>query len=361
MRSVSLKVESFTSWIDPCNNKIKHCSFLVKLKDLPNQSILPIEPINTRKQDIGSVVARGIISSAKLEPNIFHLKGKGMTLYARNFEFKSGRLSLFLSKNDGLGDGAHSFLSSLEAVKQTRGDIDSYISVTVISGLDEPAQKKSSLYRNTSIANKELTKHNYRGDFDSLKNSIKNETYSDLVSYVENDNKEINSRWLVSMLSLFVYNDKKQKDCISRREKVLNDFVLSQKNLKKEYFSITGVAPEIFSLYDLICSELEKTHLKKMDPACDNIFKEKSRLVRTFSRKKCLYDISDCIVFPILASFRSNIVWDGLKFCIKNKDQIRSSIKKKSGIYYNLVARNLRNSGFNEYRLISDPEFWKSF
>lgn len=360
MGTISLKAMSFNKWNDPCDNKVRHCSFIVKIKDLPNQSILPVEPVNTRKQDVGSKVARKIISSAKIEPSLFHLKGKGMTFYVRKFEFKKGVVSLFLSEDDGLGDGAHSFLSSLEAVKQTRGDIESCISVNVISGLDKAVQRQSSLYRNTSIANKDLTRHNYQGHFDLLKNAIENEVYSDMVSYIENDNKELNPRWLISILSLFVYNNKNLKDCLSNREKVLKEFISSQKNLKKEYYSIAGASREIFELYDFIWAQLESVHSKELDNSCSGLFKEKSGWVRPFSRKKCKFSVPDSVIFPILASFSDFVIWNGKEFAVKNKSEIKAKIVKNSGRYYRLASESFKTCNYSEYRMAASREYWKS-
>lgn len=361
MKSVKIKAEFFREWSDPCSSKVSHCSFLVKLKDLPTQSILPVEPVNTRKQDISSKVAKKIINSAKIEPNLFHLKGKGMTVYSRKFNFKEGFVTLSLSENDGLGDGAHSFLSSIEAVKQTRGDIESYISVNVISGLNKTVQKQSSLYRNTSIANKDLTRHNYQGHFDLLKSSIENEVYSDMVSYIENDNKELNPRWLISIISLFVYNNKNLKDCLFNREKVLKEFISSQKNLKKEYYSIAGASREIFELYDFIWAQLESVHSKDLDDSCSGLFKEKSGWVRPFSRKKCKFSVHDAVIFPILASFSNFVVWNGKEFVVKNKSKIKAKIVKNSSRYYRLASESFKTCNYSEYRMATSKEYWSCY
>lgn len=362
MKRIFLKnAKNFTNWSDPLNCRVSHCSFLVKLKDLPGQSIIPIDQVNTRLPDVASKVAKKIVSSAKVDQTMFHLKGKGLTIYVRKFSHKKGVVSLLLSELDGLGDGAHSYLSSLEAVKQTRGEINSYIQVNVISGLDQVRQKESSLYRNTSIANKDLTIHNYQGHFDLLKSSIENEVYSGMVSYIENDNKELNPRWLISILSLFVYNKKNLKDCLFSREKVLKEFIRSQKNLKKEYHSIAGASREIFELYDFIWAQLESVHSKELDDSCSGLFKEKSGWVRPFSRKKCKFSVHDAVIFPILASFSNFVVWNGKEFVVKNKSKIKAKIVKNSSRYYRLASESFKTCNYSEYRMATSKEYWSCY
>jgi hypothetical protein len=363
VKSLKIKAESFNEWKDPCNKGVVHCSFLVKIKDLPNQSIIPIDSINTRKQNLHSPVARKIVHSAKIEPGLFHLKAKGMTVYARNFRHKDGFVELNLSDFDGLGDGAHSFLSCIEAVKQTRGATDSYIQVSVISGLSEKNQKDSCLYRNTSVANKELTRQNYQGHFDSLKNSLRNESYSDRISYVENDKKEINPRWIISLLSLFVYEKKNIKDCVISKEKVLKEFIKKQKNLRKEYYSIADVAKEIIDLYEFAFCELSKANAKKNLDENELLFKSK-KSGKTKTKFKGLtvnFSVSDSVIFPILYAFSDSIVWNGSKFVVKNKGKIKKEISKKSLRYYKNTIAFLNRFHGNVYRMTISRDFWSSF
>lgn len=363
MKSIKVKAEHFNEWKDPCNKGVNHCSFLVKIKDLPNQSIIPIDPINTRKQNLLSPVARKIVHSAKIEPKLFHLKAKGMTVYARNFSYKDGFVELNLSKFDGLGDGAHSFLSCIEAVKQTRGDTESYIQVSVVSGLSEKNQKDSCLYRNTSVANKEMTRHNYQGHFDILKDSLGKEPYADRISYVENDKKEINPRWIVSLISLFVYERKNIRDCVVSKEKVLKEFIRKQKNLNKEYYSIAEVSKDLIDLYEFTFCELSKINSKKNLDESELLFKSKKNGTNKTKFKNLSVDfsVSDSAVFPILCAFSENVIWNGSKFVLKDKGKIKKTISKKAESYYKNIISFLDRFHGNVYRMTTSRDFWNSF
>jgi hypothetical protein len=363
VKSLKIKAESFNEWKDPCNKGVSHCSFLVKIKDLPNQSLIPIDSINTRRQNLLSPVARKIVHSAKIDPNLFHLKAKGMTVYARNFKHKDGFVELNLSKFDGLGDGAHSFLSCIEAVKQTRGATDSYIQVSVISGLSEKSQKASCLFRNTSVANKELTRHSYQGHFDILKDSLKNEPYADKISYVENDKKEINPRWIISLLSLFVYEKKNIKDCVISKEKVLKEFIKKQKNLNKEYYLVAEVAKELIDLYEFTICKLSKINSKENLDESESLFKSKKsgKSKTKFKNISLDFSVSDSAVFPILSTFSDNVTWNGSKFVVKNKGKIKKEISDKAYDYYKNIISFLNLFHGNVYKMTVSRDFWNSF
>ena len=70
--SVKVPVFGYAEWEDPCNRKVKHCRFYVRIKDLPVG--LPIDPVNTRKQNINQKVYQGVVRSAVMTPDKFHFQ-----------------------------------------------------------------------------------------------------------------------------------------------------------------------------------------------------------------------------------------------------------------------------------------------
>ena len=362
--SVKVPVFGYAEWEDPCNRKVKHCRFYVRIKDLPVG--LPIDPVNTRKQNINQKVYQGVVRSAVMTPDKFHFQNNGMLVLVRSFDHKEGLATLNFGKNDGVGDGAHSYLSCVEANKRTGGVSEGYITFNVISGLENRVQKRVCLFRNTSMSNRVQTRYNYEGYFDLIKREIQRNSFASKVSYKENEKKKpIQARFLVSLLSLFVYDKKNLVDCYFNKAKVLDYFVRSQKRNNTEYFKIVKLAKDIFELYELIGQEVSRVHLEENNQFGDLVFRQakgSGRFVLPFSGKKTKVKAVDSVIFPILASLQSEINYnDSGSFSWKDFGKTRAKVKKNAKKYYSLVCNYIADNKGDTQNLGRMTDFWAIF
>lgn len=361
--SVKIPVFGFAQWKDPCDSRVTHCRFYVRIRDLPIG--LPIDPVNTRKQNINQKVYQGVVRSAVMTPNKFHHQNNGMLVLVRSFDYKAGYASLCFGKNDGVGDGAHSYLSCIEANKRTGGVAEGYITFNVTAGLTKKVQKKVCLFRNTSVANKIQTRYNYEGYFDVIKKSISGCNFADRISYKENEKKkQLQARFLVSLLSLYVYDKKSITDCYFNKAKVLDYFVNSQKRNNKDYEKIARLAKDIFSLYELIGQSIAEVHAAKNNPTGELVFrvaKGSGRFVLPFSGKRTKVKAVDAVIFPILASLSSEMELNNNGFKWKDLSKTRAKVQKNAEFYYNKICNYLIHNNGDTQNLGRNADFWSIF
>lgn len=369
MITVKVKVKSFVEWQDPFNPKVKHCRFYVPIKSLPQG--LPIEPVNTRPQNIKQKLYQGVVRTATHTPETFHHNNNGLFVLVRKFKkLTPGEVELSFGPKDGVGDGAHSYLSCIEANNRTGGS-EGFISFNVVSQLDEKTLKKSCLSRNSSISNKTFTRHNYEGKFNLIKESVKGKTYETLVSYRENESgKKIPVRNLIAMASLFVSGDKQKDPSILSYlnktytlEKFVESTLLEERN---PFNRIKKIIPDIAEMADYIslCLSDYQSGLgfaKENFPGFFRLSKTKVGHKLFFRNVSCPYLANEAVVYPILSSLRSfmkedkngNFVWK------RSVPEMQKLIQKKVARYYKTALDYYNRTDGNIIGLGKNISFWK--
>ena len=369
MMNVKMKVKSFVEWQDPFQEKVKHCRFYVEIKNLPQG--LPIDPVNTRPQNIKQKLYQGVVRTATHTPEVFHHNSNGLYVVVREFKkLSNGEVELSFGPKDGVGDGAHSYLSCLEANNRT-GGCDGFISFNVVSKLDEKTLKKSCLSRNSSISNKIFTRHNYEGKFDLIKAAVAKASYADLVGYRENENqKRIPVRNLIAMASLFVAGEKQKEPSILAYlnktytlEKFVESTLLEDKN---PFNRLTKILPDVYELSDFItvCLSDYQAGLgfqKDTYPSFFRMSKTRSGHKLYFRNLTCLYLANDAVVYPILASLRSLVKEDknGNFTWKKSIPEIQKMIQKKIARYYKVTLDFYSRTDENVITLGKNVNYWK--
>jgi hypothetical protein len=376
----AVKAKGFVSWDDPVETNVKHCRFYVQIKDLPVG--LPIDPVNTRPQNIKQKTYQKVTSSANNEPETFHHNNNGMFVVVRKFA-KSGDNKVVLSfgSKDGVGDGAHSYLSCLEANKKAGGGCLGYISFNVVSKLDENTLKQSCLNRNSTMANKSHTRHNYEGKFDLIKDSVKGESWADDIAYRENElKKKINIKQVLGMVEMFINVGKAENleppiKCYQSKGVVMNKFVRTMTagiGPANPYTKIKPIIPDIMYLSDFISQELSKHHTEKTaggDSPAGSSFMKKSRKSRSsngytlkFMKQNNQFFCSEAAMFPILGACRG-LVTVGANGNLKWKKPlaaIKKMIAKKSKILYEATCRQNAANGGHVHLVGRSGEFWQT-
>jgi hypothetical protein len=305
MKDIVLTVKNVVKSTDPYNKGVETTSFYVELKDLP--SGLPVDTINTRKQNINQSIYKKIIDGAISSPNQFHLKNSGMLIFSRKcVSIGENKLKLTLGQTDGVGDGGHTYKCIQEANKLSGGIKNGFVRIQVISGLETKSQKKVCLARNTSIANTESTIFNHNGHYDSLKKAFSELPYFGDIAFKQNEKKPIDVRLLVSILSIFVYDKNNLRDCYFNKSKVLRFFV----DNKEKYSETVKNSGTIFSLYDLTKTSLSEIHEKEQNSKIGSKYfsqKKTGLFDLKFSENKIKYNPHELIVFLTLSNLRGKI------------------------------------------------------
>lgn len=305
MKDIVLNVKNVVKSTDPYNKGVETTSFYVELKDLPTG--LPVDTINTRKQNINQSIYKKIIDGAISSPSQFHLKNSGMLIFSRKCTLVGKtKVKLTLGETDGVGDGGHTYKCIQEANKLSGGIKNGYVRIQVISGLETKSQKKVCLARNTSIANTESTIFNHNGHYDSLKSAFSDLPYFENIAFKQNEKKPIDVRLLVSILSIFVYDKANIRDCYFNKSKVLRFYVEN----KDKYKETVKIASTVFSLYDLTKTTLSQIHEKEQNSKIGSKYFSQKKIGLfdlKFSDSKIKYNPHELIVFLTLSNLRGKI------------------------------------------------------
>lgn len=321
MKEFTLKVKSLVTSKDPFNKKTKISSFYIELKDLVPG--LPVDSVNTRFQNTNQSIYKKMIDGAIKNPESFHLNNSGILIFARSCELISrDKIRLKFSSFDGVGDGGHTYKSIQLANSKTGGVKGGFVRIQVISGLDQMTQRKVCLARNTSASNTESTIFNHNGDYDLLKKKLSHLPYYKDISFRQNEKKPIDIRFLVSLLSVFVLDEKLISDTYFNKSKVLKHYV-SNKDL---FIKKLEEADRIFKFYDLVKSELSLVHLKEKDDNLKSLFSQrKSGLFKLkFTGEEIKVNPHDRLAFASLFVVR-NLIGDGSYLKKSDRDMAKSA------------------------------------
>ena len=370
--TVKIAVKHFMQWDDPFNGKVKHCRFYVPIKKLP--AGLPIDPVNTRPQNIKQKLYQNVVRTATNKPEQFHHNNNGMFVIVRSFKkISSEYVELTFGPKDGIGDGAHSYLSCLEANNRT-GGCEGFISFNVVSQLDEKTLKQSCLARNSSVANKTFTRYNYEGHFDFIKNTISNQLYANLVSYRENEgNKRIPVRNLISAASLFAQEDTADYNpsVLSYLNKTytLAKYIETQKENPKQngYAKTQNILNDIYFLYDYISLAICKVHEEKTLKTQNTLNSDFVRASKTKAGTKFYfmnilnkYSCNEAVIFPILGAIKSQTMVDkrgNLKWK-KDLNAVCTLIDKKAKKLYEASCTQTQRANGDLNVIGKNPQFW---
>src|SRR5206468_13112597 len=113
----NIPTEHVRSIIDPNNKKIRIVHALVNVNDLPHD--IPLDP-DPRAPKMTGAVPKKIVKSLESNDGIFHLKNRGITISAKEYDYDNQRnvLTLIIPEEEeqfGILDGAHTY----ECIKQT--------------------------------------------------------------------------------------------------------------------------------------------------------------------------------------------------------------------------------------------------
>ena len=220
--------------------------------------------------------------------------------------------------------------------------------------------------RNTSVQVSDKAIAELAEKFEFIKVAIKNESYSNDISYRENEDKRLDSVDLVKLLFAFnIYRYPKDSTtqpipAYSGKAQVLKDYLESYGSSDNPSTKIAPLLPKITELYDTIEQDIGDAYrlntkngkfgkVKGVDSKT-NGFKSK------FYQKNMNYQISQGLIFPIISSFRALLEENNnnLEWAI---DPITVWNKVKGKLVNNTIEMS-RSLGNNPQSAGKNPSLW---
>lgn len=303
----------------------------INVKDLPEG--FPTE-VNPREVNSLTNVYKKIVSSLTSSDESFFVNNRGLLISAKEIKIDTLNKEIQInigSFNEednsiyGVLDGGHSYHAILNNRLKVPENTDQYVHLEIMTNvriIDDLAAA-----RNTSVQVSDKAIAELAEKFEFVKNSLSSEPYKNDISYRENESdKRLDSVDFVRLMycfNIFKFPADSTKQPIaaySGKAQVLKDY-LADYGKKETYTKIAPLLPVITELYDLIEKEMPDAYLEVTQGGAFGRIKgvdSKDRKMTTkFYQSPMKYQISQGLIFPIIAAFRTLIsekenilIWD---------------------------------------------------
>ena len=280
-------------------------------------------PANTNRRIYKDV--RDTLLNLSGEKNAFHHKNSGMTILADDITKKSGspdgelyEIKISDPSKHGIVNGNHTYTIINECNKNNSSEVSNYQYVTVEVRTNVPDHLTSEIAQglNTSMQVQKKSLEDSKDSFEWIKDSIKDEEWSEQVAYSENSDGDMDIREILSILMmlnprLFPNGDRMHPTiAYSSKSKVLDTFIEKQ----KDFEAMKPILKDCLYLYDSItCGDDKYSHgFRRIwndaggKAGAWNATEKKSRKPHKFHiiNKEDLHKLDKAFAYPIFSAFR---------------------------------------------------------
>jgi hypothetical protein len=306
------------------------------------------DEVNPRSHDmdmIKSSVARDIQNTIRNRPEDFMLANRGATVIAESLRFDPAREEVEITIADpeihGLADGATSD-AVVELVQREVGgnrpfnelvfeEIPDYLKrarfhVEVIIGLSNRERiGMLARGRNTSRQVKSWSLADFQGAFDWIQKILDQpgSKFFDRIGYEENAGKDVNILDVLSLMTLFSreWDDKaagmkRKAPTVAYSSKGRMDTRLQDPKLASYYRALAPILEDILKLHDYVYARFEDGY--KLAMGGGKLGRRRgvesrpaNPITLPLTGSQSNYDIPNGYIFPLLASFRALVKYDG--------------------------------------------------
>lgn len=342
---------------------------------------LIIGTANPRKQDREKPLSQEILRTLQTEPDMFHLRNRGIWVAAEHAEYDNQRqlLTLRCPQKDedryGVVDGGHTWAMIDEFLKWLAAEQDDgakrptpYVMLHVRVGVeDELEQMVVSLNRSSQL--KEYALDDFKGEFDEIKAVFSKFPFGQDIGFTENEFKEYDVLQVIQRLTLFcvgIYPNRGDSHPVvaySSKAKCLQQFT----RMKDKYLALKPIMADCFRLVDQVEVLLPEVSGSERFGGFNFVRKQKPRVAgslkgiatnRTTDDWRSTYSVSEAVLYPLAASLRvlvrakadgSVLGWrqDPVKFFRENGRELFEYVRR----YYDTAGKSLTALGKN-------AEFW---
>jgi len=313
---VIVKADYSRRFPDPLNVSeelnIEHHVILCRAIDLPsNISKRP----NPREQNIDREVYKEIRESLDDKAdNTFHLKNKGLTILAHKVDYSEDKkmVTIHLGPEDGIVDGGHTYEIIMRSKQANTCPDNQYLKMEVLTGIPKGSDMRVDITAglNTAVQVQESSLANLQGSFDWIKDLLKDAPYAGEIAYRENEDKEVEIREIISLMTLFnlkYYPDgtKHPKEAYISKAKCLEMFKSDPESYKKA----AGILKDILYLRDYVSVKSRDIYngqkggnALKMVGVYDS--KERGVYRYVFMNEEHKHKMYDAALYPMLGALR---------------------------------------------------------
>ncbi|WP_341177510.1 AIPR family protein [Paenibacillus sp. FSL K6-1230] len=322
--------------------------FWIDLNEIPPG--LPTD-VNPRDVNDKTKVYKKIANAITSSDESFFVNNRGILIAAKDVKIDTlnRKLTLDLGDDDddfsktlyGVLDGGHTYNAILKYRKKNDQNIKQYVHLevmTAVRNIDELASARNTSAQVSDKAIAELAEK-----FEFVKAVLNDQPYANEISYRENEtDKRLDSVDFVRLM--FCYNIFKYPrdsnvqpiSAYSGKAQVLKDYLTEYDNPNNPYKLIAPLLPKIVELHDRIEKDMPTAYLELNSSGRFGSVKgvdRKENSTTKFFAEATIHQISQGLIFPIVASFRalvkdSNngltwevdplIIWDTIKSKLVN-------------------------------------------
>ncbi len=313
---VTLKTEYSRHYPDPLNKaangeplNIEHHILVSRAIDVPaGISKAP----NPRVQNTDLQLYREVRTSLDNADDLtFHLKNKGITLLARNVDYSEDKktVELYVGEGDGIVDGGHTYQIIREAQDAGTCPDGQYVKFEVLVGVPNYMAPDICGGLNTAMQVDDASLMNLEGQFDWVKEILKNTSFGSRITYRQNEQGAYDIREILGLMTLFNVNKFKYplhpKDAYVSKAKCLDLY----REDRKSFEMLAPILVDILVLHDYV-------HLRGRDryneaaggraKGMKGVYASRKRGVYeyVFTGKEAEYRLYDGTLYPMLGALR---------------------------------------------------------
>jgi len=210
LNKVILKSDYSRRYPDPLNNSngdekynIDHHMLLCKAIDVASGIL---KSPNPREQRIDLGIYKDIQHSLEdTEDPTFHLKNKGITMFAHRVEYNDDKrvATVYYGNDEGIADGAHTYEIILAAQSKGVCPDEQYVKFEIMTGIPGTMMVDITGGLNTAVQVQEASLANLEGKFEWIKDIIKGRPYENDIAFKQNEKKPFDIRDIIGLLTLF--------------------------------------------------------------------------------------------------------------------------------------------------------------
>ncbi|MCG8430864.1 MAG: AIPR family protein, partial [Candidatus Omnitrophica bacterium] len=349
---------------------IEHHILLVKASDIP--AGISLEP-NPRAQKTDYGIYKEVQESLENEDDpSFHLKNKGITMFAHKIEMSEDKkvTSVYLGKGDGIADGGHTYKIILDSISQNRCPKNQYVKFEILTGVPDTHKVDITGGLNTAVQVQEASLANLEGRFEWIKQTLKDAPYANQIAYKQNEKKPVDIREIIAYMTLFnvehpLLRNRSLKEAYASKNACLTLY----KDKQDTYMMLKPILKDILCLRDYIdlnARELYNKKTKGKGGAMVGIYSKRSRgkFQLLFMQAESEYKLFDSALYPMLGALRYLV---HIKPGEKEYSWKIGSLEKVKAIYRSVAADMLRTTyntssayGKKQTSVGKDENLWDS-
>ncbi len=339
-RSFTLPAEEFRSLPIPGYDGAKIGTCFARVTDLPPglgdfMKVNPRVPKRNAKGVLSGPVPKAILDTLFERPAEMALKNAGIYILADSVEHTrekggAGVLTIRLThqQKQGIVNGGHTFAAICEAVETADDEQkvaveQAFVRLHLLQGIphDMAAEIAEGLNRSKQVQDPSL--ENLRGHFDEIKNVMEGQIGHDAIAYHEGAEGDVYIADILALIEMFNLEryaiDQHPYGLYAHQSKAVREFAEDFEANPSPVKLVIKRLPEILKLADMIRRDAPPVAKDRANFQIGRVKlndgKKNNRVGSLEARLHFLgevtrYRLPNGWLYPILAAFRANVVWD---------------------------------------------------